>query len=76
MSRRLIGVAVAIVAALALAACGDDSGSSSATTGSRGHDRRCVCIHVGGRRRDDGSIELRGSGDHCGRIGQCNRFGC
>ncbi len=36
MSRRLIGVAVAIVAALALAACGDDSGSSSATTGSAG----------------------------------------
>jgi predicted lipoprotein with Yx(FWY)xxD motif len=36
VSRRLLGVAVAIVAALALAACGDDSGSSSATTGSAG----------------------------------------
>ena len=36
MSRRLLGVAVAIVAALALAACGDDSGSSSATTAGAG----------------------------------------
>jgi predicted lipoprotein with Yx(FWY)xxD motif len=32
VSRRLLGVAVAVVAALALAACGGDSGSSSAST--------------------------------------------
>jgi predicted lipoprotein with Yx(FWY)xxD motif len=36
VSRRLLGVAVAVAAALALAACGDDSGSSSATTAGAG----------------------------------------
>ena len=36
MSKRLLGVAVAVVAALALAACGDDSGSSSASTAAAG----------------------------------------
>jgi predicted lipoprotein with Yx(FWY)xxD motif len=36
VSKRLLGVAVAIVAALALAACGDDSGSSSASTAAAG----------------------------------------
>jgi predicted lipoprotein with Yx(FWY)xxD motif len=36
VSRRLLGVAVAIVAALAFAACGDDSGSSSASTAAAG----------------------------------------
>lgn len=36
MSRRFLGLAVVMIAGLALAACGDDSGSSSASTAAAG----------------------------------------